>query len=115
MILKIIVRCQCRVTRAASLDHLVGAREQLGWHGEAEGFRSLKVDDQLELSRSQDWQVGGLLALENATKRTRAFTPIWESFGESRFNLRAIAANISELLGSLDKPLLAELPFLVRC
>jgi hypothetical protein len=29
--------------------------------------------------------------------------------------LRAIAANISELLRSLDKPLLAELPFLAGC
>jgi hypothetical protein len=45
MILKIIVRCQCRVTRAASLDHLVGAREQLGWHGEAEHPGGLSVDD----------------------------------------------------------------------
>ena len=39
--------------------------------------------------------------------------PFRESFGESR--LRAIAANILELLRSLDKPLLAELPFLVGC
>jgi hypothetical protein len=38
-----------------------------------------------------------------------------ESSGESRFNLRAIAANISELLRSLDKPPLAELPFFVGC
>jgi len=30
MILKIIVHCQCRVTRAASLDHLVGAGEHCG-------------------------------------------------------------------------------------
>src|SRR5262245_16234481 len=36
MILKIIVHCQCHVTRAASFDHLVGAGEQRRWHGEAE-------------------------------------------------------------------------------
>ncbi len=48
---------------AHSLDHLVGNREHARWNCEAEGFRSLKVDDQLELSRSQDWQVGGLLRL----------------------------------------------------
>jgi hypothetical protein len=29
MILKIIVDCQCRVTRAGSFDHLVGGDEQL--------------------------------------------------------------------------------------
>src|SRR6266581_4014823 len=34
---------------AHSLDHLVGNREHARWNCEAEGFRSLKVDDQLEL------------------------------------------------------------------
>jgi hypothetical protein len=50
-----------------SFDHLVGDGEHARWNCEAEGFRSLEVDDQLKLSRSQDWQVGGLLALENPT------------------------------------------------
>jgi hypothetical protein len=48
-------------------------------------------------------------------RKTRVFTAVRESSRESRFNLRAIAANISELLRSLDKPLLAELPFFVGC
>jgi hypothetical protein len=34
---------------------------------------------------------------------------------QSRFNLRAIAANTSELLRSVDKPPLAELPFFIGC
>ena len=85
---------------------------------------AFQIDHQLVLGWVLYRQVGGLPALEDAInvaglcagirkpKRTRAFTPVRES---SRFNARAIAANISELLGSLDKPLLAELPFLVGC
>ena len=85
---------------------------------------AFQIDHQLVLGWVLYRQVGGLPALEDAinvaglcagirkSKRTRAFTPVRES---SRFNLRAIAANISELRGSLDKPLLAELPFLVGC
>jgi hypothetical protein len=48
-------------------------------------------------------------------QKNRAFTSVRESFGESGFNLRAIAANISELLRSVDKPPLAELPFFIGC
>jgi hypothetical protein len=48
-------------------DHLVGEREQRGWHFEAERFRGLEVDHQLELGRLHNWQVGWLLAFENAT------------------------------------------------
>src|SRR5438132_13320049 len=51
-----------------------------------------RLSDKLSLFRRHDWQPR-----------------------ESRFNLRAIAANISEFLRSLDKPLLAELPFFVGC
>src|SRR5262249_10875831 len=48
-------------------DHLVGAGEQLVRHSEAEQPRGLGVDDQLELGRLQDWQVGRLRSLEDAT------------------------------------------------
>ena len=48
-----------------SFDHLVGAREQHGRHGEAEHPGGLGVDDQLELGRLHDRQVGGLGALED--------------------------------------------------
>jgi len=39
----------------ASFDHLVGAGEQRGWLTEAEHFRGLEIDDQLEFSRLLDW------------------------------------------------------------
>src|SRR5882672_1160184 len=37
--------------KATSLDHLIGAAEQHRWHFEAERFRSLEIDNQLEFGR----------------------------------------------------------------
>jgi hypothetical protein len=34
--------------RKASVDHLVGTRDQLSWKGEAEGFSRLEIDDHSE-------------------------------------------------------------------
>jgi hypothetical protein len=47
-------------------DHLVGARQQLIRHIQAERLRGLKVDDQLDLGALLHWQVRGLRALEDA-------------------------------------------------
>jgi hypothetical protein len=69
----------------------------------------------LKRGQARSSERGCLASVLQEAQKTRVFTPVRESSGESRFNLRAIAANISELLGSLDKPLLAELPFLVGC
>src|SRR5262245_60594730 len=49
-----------------SFDHLVGAREQHCGHFETEYLARLQVDDELELGRPQDRQVGRPLALKNA-------------------------------------------------
>ena len=46
-------------------DHLVGAGEQRGRHGEAERFGRFHIDHQLEFGRLLNGQIGGLGALED--------------------------------------------------
>src|SRR5262245_64230768 len=48
-----------------SLDHLVGAGEQAIRHREAERLRGPEIEHELELGRLHDWQVSGIVALEN--------------------------------------------------
>src|SRR5262245_10046205 len=54
------------ITRAASFDHLVGARKHRRRYFKTKHFRRFEIDDQLELGRRLHRQVGRLLALENA-------------------------------------------------
>src|SRR5438094_8588069 len=44
--------------RSRLLDHLVGAHLDRGGYGDAQRLGRLEVDDQLELGRPLDWQVG---------------------------------------------------------
>src|SRR5262249_28082654 len=55
-----------RETRAASLDHLVGAGEQRWGHVDAERLGGLEVDHKLVLRGRLHRQVGRFLALEDA-------------------------------------------------
>ena len=47
----------------ASFDHLVGAGEQRGRHGEAKRIGGLKIDHQIEFYRSLDRKLGGVGSL----------------------------------------------------
>src|SRR5262249_49401213 len=50
----------------ASLDHLVGAGDERRRNFEAERLGSLDIDHEFVFGRLLDWQLGGLLALEDA-------------------------------------------------
>src|SRR5262245_66035288 len=52
---------------ASLFDHLVGEREELVRHVQAERPRGLEVDDQLELGRQYDRKVSWLVPPENTT------------------------------------------------
>ena len=58
-------KCQKRTFRH-SFDYLVGARKKRWRHSEAERLSSLEVDHEFEFGRLHDWQIGRLLASENA-------------------------------------------------
>ncbi len=80
--------------------------------------RMRTADAKSSLKRVRRDQVNAAASRLSCRKPTekREYSPQFGSHpGESQFNLRAIAANISELLRSLDKPPLAELPFFVGC
>jgi hypothetical protein len=47
-------------------DHLVGASEERGRDGDAEGFGSFGVDGQLELDRTLNGQFAWISSLQNA-------------------------------------------------
>ena len=48
-----------------SFDHLVGAREQRRWNGEAESGRCLEIDDEFDLRRLLYRQLCGLCTLQD--------------------------------------------------
>ena len=51
--------------RGGSFNNLIRAQQQRRRDGEAEGFRGLEVDDELELRRLLDGEVAWLRALED--------------------------------------------------
>src|SRR5215510_9324095 len=66
---------------SCSFDDLVGASEQCRRHINAERFRGLEVDQQLELGRSLHRQVGRLLAFKDAVDVAGSAAELVEEIG----------------------------------
>src|SRR5262245_47250299 len=77
---------QVQPTRAEHLfDHLVGAGQQAIRHGKSQRLRGLEVDYRLVLCWRLHWQIGRLLALENAidvTGRAPVLVDVIRSIGD---------------------------------
>jgi hypothetical protein len=58
-------RHSCIAANCPSFDHLVGAGEQRGRHGEAERFRRLEIDDQFQPGALLNRDVSRLCTLED--------------------------------------------------
>src|SRR5262249_19303326 len=58
---------QKRTSKIGLFDYFVGTGEQRRRNYEAEHVGGLQIDDQLELGRPQDWHVGRLFSLQDAT------------------------------------------------
>jgi hypothetical protein len=51
-------------TKPCLFDHLVGAAEQRGWHGEAKRLGRFEIDNEFDFRRLLHREVGGPLAVE---------------------------------------------------
>src|SRR5262245_3616916 len=61
------VMTRTRSAANCSIDDVVGDREQLVWYVQTKRLGRLRVDNQLELGRLNDRQVGGFGTIKNAT------------------------------------------------
>ena len=87
---------------AASLDHLVGAGEKRGRHIESQRPGRGEVDDQFELGRLQDRQIGRLLAREIRSRRAFCLS---SDQNETPFAIRASAGMSVAVLQQFVEPL----------
>src|SRR5215471_13864453 len=64
------VMCQkqtfCDAAKTSLFDHLVGAGKERWRHFEAKRPSGFQIDDQFEARRLLHWQIGGIVAAENA-------------------------------------------------
>ena len=67
--------------KGSLFDHLIGASQKRGRHGEAEGFCRLKIDHQFVLGRCLHRQFSGFLAFKNSidvfSSTSELVDPIW--------------------------------------
>src|SRR6185503_8700367 len=76
----------------ALFDHSVSTAQYRWWDRQSERLRGLEVDDQFELRRLLDWEVGGLGVLQDLVDVGRGLAKLLGSIGpirheKARFNL----------------------------
>ena len=58
--------CPLRANSGHLFDYFIRTSNEWRWNNEPKCLRSLEIDDQLDFARLLDWQLGGLLTLEDA-------------------------------------------------
>ena len=66
------------------MDHLIRPREHRRWDRQAEGLRGLQIDDELELRRLLDGQIGRFRALEDLVDKVGGPPPQLEDVLDRR-------------------------------
>ncbi len=84
-----------------SFDHLVGAGEHGRWHGDAKRLGGLEGEDQIELVRLLDWQIGRLLYV--CTENLNPDVLVMEASEDGR---RYNGAHVLD--GTMDRGILVE-------
>src|SRR5205823_2493706 len=91
--------CQNRSFARRSFDHLVGAGEKGLRHRQAERLRGLNVDDQLELGRLLDRQIGRLGAFEDLAGVSAQLAP----YADETSAIANQAAGLDKFTKSIDR------------
>ena len=88
------------------IDYFISAAEQRRRHGEAEHSGGLRIDDQIELVRFDNWQLRGLGALNDAANILTSLTKCIDNVGSVAYqvsDLDKVSQRIDHICGGIGE------------